>query len=179
MQFCDSGSPEKDRYLLLQEVLNIINRDKFRKDVSLAPWSIVDVFTDVEDKLYAFHSLFNTILQDHAPFKTIKVRGKPNPCVTDNIRGLMRTRDHWRKKAKKTNDALAWSAYRNFRNEVKREIKLAEKEFVANQIQKSPNNVNNIWKAIRTCIPKKSSSTHSFTKDEKIIASEFNQFFAL
>jgi hypothetical protein len=81
----------------------------------------------------------------------------------------MRTRDHWRKKAKKTNDVLAWSAYRNFRNEVKREIRLAEKEFVANQIQNSPNNVNNIWKAIRTCIPKKSSSTRTFTKDEKII----------
>jgi hypothetical protein len=119
--------PRKNPVFITTRSFKHYQPDKFRKDVSLAPWSIVDVFTDVEDKLYAFHSLFNPILEDHAPFKTIKVCGKPNPCVTDNIRGLMRTRDHWRKKAKKTNDVLAWSAYRNFRNEVKREIRHAEK----------------------------------------------------
>ena len=87
----------------------------FNSDVSLAPWSIVDVFDDVEDKLYAFDVLFNEILDRHAPVKTFKARGKPNPCVTDNIRGLMKTRDNWHKKAKKTNDPLSWTAYRYFR----------------------------------------------------------------
>ena len=62
----------------------------FNSDVSLAPWSIVDVLDDVEDKLYAFDLLFNEILGDHVPVKTFKARGKPNPCVTDNIRGLMK-----------------------------------------------------------------------------------------
>ena len=71
----------------------------FNSDVSLAPWSIVDVFDDVEDKLYAFDLLFTEIFDRHAPVKTFKARGKPNPCVTDNIRGLMKTRDDWRKKA--------------------------------------------------------------------------------
>lgn len=87
----------------------------FNSDVSLAPWSIVDVFDDVEDKLYAFDLLFTEIFDRHAPVKTFKARGKPNPCVTDNIRGLMKTRDDWRKKAKKTNDPLSWTAYRYFR----------------------------------------------------------------
>ena len=109
-----------------------------------APWSIVDVFDDVEDKLYAFDLLFTEILDRHAPVKTFKARGKPNPCVTDNIRGLMKTRDDWRKKAKKTNDPLSWTAYRYFRQEVKREIRIAEKEFVDEQIQRNPNNTNNM-----------------------------------
>ena len=63
----------------------------FNSDVSLAPWSLVDVFDDVEDKLSAFDLLFNEILGRHAPVKTFKARGKLNPCVTDNIRGLMKT----------------------------------------------------------------------------------------
>jgi len=131
----------------------------FNNDVSLAPWSIVDVFDDVEDKLYAFDLLFTEILDRHAPVKTFKARGKPNPCVTDNIPGLMKTRDDWRKKAKKTNDPLSWTTYRYFRQEVKREIRIAEQEFVAKQIQRNPNNyTNNIWKAIRHCIPNKSTS---------------------
>ena len=120
--------------------------------------SIVDVFDDVEAKLYAFDLLFNEILDRHAPVKTFKARGKPNPCVTDNIRGLMKTRDNWRKKAKKTNDPLSWTAYMYFRQNVKREIRIAEQEFVPEQIQKNPNNTNNIWKAIRHCIPNISTS---------------------
>ena len=149
----------------------------FSNDVSLAPWSIVDVFDDVEDKIYAFDSLFTEILDRHAPVKTFKARCKPNPCVTDNIRGLMKTRDDWRKKAKKTNDPLSWTAYRYFRQEVKREIRIAEREFVAEQIQRNPNNTNNIWKAIRQCVPNKSTSQRTFSKSVKSVADEFNQFF--
>ena len=72
--------------------------------------------------------LFNDILDEHEPVTTIKIRGRPNPCVTNEIRELMRTRDHWKKIARKTKDPLAWSAYKNFSKEVKREIRLAERE---------------------------------------------------
>ena len=78
------------------------NPNVFYNDVCQAPWSIihVDTFYDVEDKLYAFNSLFNEILDQHAPLKTFRVCGKPNPVVTENIRGLMKARDYWRRKAK-------------------------------------------------------------------------------
>ena len=73
---------------------------------------MIDVFTDIDDKVNAFNTMFNDILDQHAPVKTIKVKGKPNPCVDENIRtrALMKTRDHWHKHAKRTNDPLAWSA---------------------------------------------------------------------
>ena len=153
------------------------NREAFYNDVALAPWSVVDSFGDVEDKLYAFNSLFNEILDQHAPIKTFKVRRRPNPCVTENIRGLMKTRDKWRKRAKKTNDPNVWAVYKNVKREVRNEIRIAEREFINDQIQKDPNSTNNIWKAIRLCIPKKSPSQRVFSKDDKTVADEFNQFF--
>ena len=61
--------------------------------MSAAPWSVVDTFDDVEDKLNAFHLVFNQILDLHAPIKNVKVRSPPNPYVTDEIIFLMRTRD--------------------------------------------------------------------------------------
>jgi len=70
----------------------------------------------------------------------------------------MKTRDDWRKEARKRNDPMAWTAYRNLRQEVKREIKIAEREFFTEQIQRNPGNTNNIWKAIRQIIPRKSKS---------------------
>ena len=153
------------------------NSQAFNNDVALAPWSIVDAFDDVEDKLHAFNSLFNDILDKHAPIKTFKIRGRPNPCVTENIRELMKTRDRWRKRAKETNDPEAWIEYKNLKHKVRSEIRLAEREFIKDQINKNPNNTNNIWKAIRLCIPNKSSSQTIFSKDDKTVANDFNQFF--
>ena len=89
----------------------------------------------------------------------------------------MKTRDQWKKRAKETNDPNAWATYKNFKHEVRNEIRTAEREFINNQIQKNPNNTNNIWKAIRFCIPNKSSSQRVFSKDDKTVADEFNQFF--
>ena len=145
--------------------------------MSLVSWPIVDIIDSVDNKLFAFDILFNDILEQHAPVKSFKIRGKQNPCVTDNIRGLMKIRDKCHKEAKKTNDPLAWRTYKFFRQEVKREIRIAEGDFVAEQIQKNPNNTNNIWKTIRHCIPNKSKSQRVFSKDDNLVADEFNKFF--
>ena len=67
------------------------NREAFLKDILQAPWSVIDVFTDIDDKVNAFNTMFNDILDQHAPIKTIKVKGKPNPCVDENKRSLSQT----------------------------------------------------------------------------------------
>ena len=35
------------------------------------------IMDDVEDRLHAFNLLFNGVLDQHTPIKTIKVRGRP------------------------------------------------------------------------------------------------------
>ena len=99
--------------------------------------------------------------------KKIKLRIRPNPCVTDEIRFLIRTNDYWRKIARKSNDRLDWAAYKNFKWEVKRKLRLAEREHVENQIRNNPNNPRCVWKTIRSCIPRKSVKKKSsiFRKD--------------
>ena len=44
-------------------------------------------------------------------------------------------------------------------------------------LRSNPNSTNNIWKAICLCIPTISSSQRVFSKDDKTVADEFNQFF--
>ena len=98
---------------------------EFLKDVATSPWSVLEIFDDPDDKLFAFNVLFNDVLDKHAAVKTILIRGRPNPYVTEEIRALMRTRDEWKRAFKKTKDPLAWSAYKNFSREVKHEIGMA------------------------------------------------------
>ena len=154
------------------------DHQEFLRDMSSVPWSVVDCFDDVEDRLDAFNLLFNEVLDRHAPIRKIKVRNRPNPFVTDEIRGLMKTRDKWCKEARKTKDPLAWDVYKSLRQEVKRKLKIAEREYVAEQIKQNPNNPRCIWKTIRSCIPKKSRNQRTFSKDDKSVANEFNTFFS-
>ena len=65
------------------------NPEAFQYDMSFAPWSVLEIFDDVDDKLHAFDLLFNEILDHHAPIRLIKLRGKPNPCITEETRELI------------------------------------------------------------------------------------------
>ena len=170
-------SRPKTTYVTTRSLKNY-NPDAFQLDMSCAPWSVVEVFDDVDDKLRAFDLLFNEILNHQAPIRSIKVRGKPNPCITEEIRELMKSRNVWRKTAHRTNDPHAWSTYKNLTHQVRKSIRAAESEFIKDQIQNNPRNTNCIWKAIRLCIPKRSVSPKVYSKEDKIVADTFNNFFA-
>ena len=81
--------------------------DSFVQDIFNVPWAVMDDLDDIEDRLNAFHILFNTILDKHASIKHVKLRTRPNPFVTDEIKVLMQTRDDWRRLAVKTNNSNA------------------------------------------------------------------------
>ena len=167
----------KPTYISTRSFKNF-KKDAFLANISGAPWSLIDIVEDTEDKLVTFNSLFYQILDQRAPVKIIKQRARPNSFINDNIRSLTRTRDYWQWLARQTNDPAIWSGYRNFKGEVKREIRLAQREFVEEQIKQNPNDVGSIWKTIRSWIPKKPANIKSFTKDEQTVANEFNRFLS-
>ena len=115
----------------------------------------------------AFDLLFNEILDHHAPIRSIKVHGKPNPCITEETRELIKSRTYWRKIARRTNNPADWSTYKNLKHQVRKLIRAAESEFVKDQIQNNPRNTNCIWKAIRLCLPKRSVTPKVYSKDDK------------
>ena len=130
-------------------------------------WCNGDCFDDIDDTLYAINTLFNEVLDKHSPIRKVKIRGRPSPYITDEIRELMKSRDRWRKIARRTSNPDAWA---------KREIRSAERAFAADQITSNPINSSQLWKTIRSFIPK-SGSVRSFSKDDRTVANDFNRFF--
>ena len=151
------------------------DHDTFIEDLANVPFHIVNLFDDPDDQVHAFNCLFQYVLNNHAPIKQIKIHSRPNPFVSTEIKGLMNTRDMWHKKAMKTNDKLHWN--RHFRQEVKREIRLAEKEHVRSEIQKSNGNTNSIWKVLNRYIPRKNTPLAT-VENPLLLANEFNEFHA-
>lgn len=98
------------------------NMEQFCKDLALVPFHIMSVFDDSDDQVNTFNTLFTDILDAHAPLKRTKIKTRPNPFVTPEIRQLMKTCYKWHKKGIKTNDCLCWSAFKFVRQEVKWEL---------------------------------------------------------
>ncbi|KAL9950470.1 hypothetical protein ACROYT_G042968 [Oculina patagonica] len=91
------------------------------------------------------------------------------------IKQLMKTRDTWHKSAKRTNDRLHWNAFKFFRQEVKREIRMAEKAHVRTELHNSKGNTNAIWKIINRCLPRKGAPLK--TENPLILSKKFNEFY--
>ena len=72
---------------------------------------------------------------------------------------------------------LHLNAYRHFRQEVKREIRLAEKEHVHSEILKSSGKTNSIWKILNRYIPRKNTPLATF-ENLLLLANRFNEFYA-
>lgn len=109
--------------------------------------------------------------------RIIKLRGRPNPCITDGSKELMKVRDYRRSLARRTGDPGPRAEYKNLKCKVKREIRQTEREYAADQIKSNPNNSSCLLKTIRSSIPKKSASERSYSRDDTTLANEFNRFF--
>ena len=151
------------------------DRDNFLVDLSRVPFHMVYFFESLDDQVDAFNCLFLEVLDVYAPFKRIKIKSRPNPFITQEIKQLMKTRDLWHKTAKRTSDRLHWNAYRFFRQEVKREIRLAEKAYVRTELQNSKGNSNAIWKVINRCLPRKGAPLK--TENPLSLSKTFNEFY--
>ena len=138
---------------------------------------MVEFFNNLDDRVYPFNCLFLEALNDHAPIKRIRIKSKPNPFISPEIKQLMNTRDAWHKSAIKSCDKLHWNAYRFFRQKVKREIRLAEMEHVRSELRNTNGNTNSIWKIINRVIPNQNSSSLMTVEDYFALANNFNEFY--
>ena len=151
--------------------------DSFCEDLSLVPRHLVYFFDDIDSQVETFNSLFLDVLDQHAPIKRLKIKSRSNPFITPEIKQLMKTRDRWHRKAIQTNDKLCWNGYRFFRQEMKRELRLAEKIHVRNEIANGRGNTNATWKILNRCMSRGTVKRPSTLEDHETLANTFNMYF--
>ena len=80
--------------------------------------------TNVDQLWHDFKSAFVSVADRHAPIIQRRVRGIDNcPWLNKEIKSVMRQRDYFHSKARKTNDSEDWPSYRCHRNSVSNAIK--------------------------------------------------------
>ena len=102
------------------------------QDIVHIPWDTMNLIDEsVDNSLDAFNDLLLACLDDHAPIKTVKIRHKPNPFITEDIKDLMKVRDRLHKRARRTGMREDWEVFKELRNRV---LRKAEREYYNQQI---------------------------------------------
>ena len=140
--------------------------------------NVIHEFDDVNDKVLIFDNLLKRILDMHSPLITVKIKNRPCPFVTSEIKNMMENRDDLHRIFLNTRQQIDWVAFVISRKKVKSALRQAEKSYYTSETLKNKNNVGSLWKIIKNCIPSKERNTLTYTKDPSMIADEFNHYFA-
>ena len=162
------------------------NVDIINNELLNADWKSV---YDSNCPVHALKNLMSILVETlnrHAPFITKRVKGKPSPWLTVEVKRHMNVRDQLKRKAKKSGKQSDWIAYnreRNFGNEIKR----AKRSYFNTELQENVTKPERFWKIIKKLFPtiNKCNTTPNAFKIDKVqttnksrISEEFCRFFS-
>ena len=139
--------------------LSRYNKELFRNDLRQIDWStILDPLSENPNEMAsAFQEIFELILDMHAPLKKRRVRGEFAPWLNQSIRNLMRERDLAKRAAEKSPEK--WSLYKQLRNKVTKEIRIAVQSHYHGLINENKDNPKKMWQTINNVLDRSSKST--------------------
>ena len=124
-------------------------------------------------------------LNNFCPNITKRVKGKPCPWLSVQLRAHMNERDQLLRKSRKTNSTADVQAYKRKRNLVNYLVRQSKKAYYKDLLRESANNTNSFWKALKQLFPtKKSTNSTTFKINGEVtcckykIANAFCKYFS-
>ena len=171
--------PKPPPTLITHRSFKNFSKSIFEADLSLVPWSIINVFDDPDDKVDTFNSLFMEVLDIHAPLKTVRVKKNPTPWINKTIRREMDRRDRLFRFYHRNPSVASRDIYKAQRNRVVWLQRKAKYEYF-HQLISRKSHPSAIWNTLKLATSSTSSSSNwsSFNSDSASIANTLNGHFA-
>ncbi|CAB4037091.1 Hypothetical predicted protein [Paramuricea clavata] len=119
--------------IMLSQIFNTC----VRKDLEKLSWAIIESFSDRNDMWHTWKTLFNSVLDNHAPVRTKRVRNLDVP----DLKKMMFPVDYLKKRAAKTQSDSAWRAYCTMRNRVNYEIIASKNSYFSHNLEINKGNL--------------------------------------
>ena len=104
-----------------------VDLDLLRTDFAAAPWSICNVFDDLDDATWAWECLYKDIMKSHIHARRVKIRSGSLPWMNSSIRKELDKRYKLLLKAQQTpKGSQAWIDYKKARNYCNKLLRSAE-----------------------------------------------------
>ena len=119
-------------------------------DFLLADWDSLHNCSDVNQMVKKFMEVWTETLDRHCPLRRRRVRHPDCPWLTDNrqLREAMTERDEARSAWKAANTTEAADRYRRLRNEVKKMLSTARRDFLEQQLLKTDRSA--FWRQLKS-----------------------------
>ena len=117
----------------------------------------MDSFDDVNDKLSYWMTLFLSVIDKHAPLMKVRMKTKnqDDDWIDSGLRSLMRTRNYYRKKHRKTCAEQDWHKFKAIRNEVNRRLRVAKSEHFRRVCKDISHQPRSTWRQLNTALERK------------------------
>ena len=101
----------------------------FKEQLSVAPWHVGEIFSEVDDKVYYWQLLMKGIVDEHTPMKRMRVRERDVPYMTTEWKNAIRAKRKATAKYLKNRTQENWDNKQRCRNEATRQRRKAIKNY--------------------------------------------------
>lgn len=125
------------------------NYSSFTDDLHLTDFNQIYYLNDINDKVACFNRLLLDLFELHAPIKTVIIRKRKAPWITENIREMMSLRDKALAKYKKSKLLRDWNSYKDLKNQTNYAITREKKAYLEYSLNNDRGNRKGIWKHLK------------------------------
>ena len=160
---------------------------QLNRDLLDADWTEVYGTNDVNSAWKAFDKITSTLIDIHAPMINKRVKSKPAPWLTVQIKIQMNDWDKLYRQYRKSKLDCDWRAYHDKRNQVNMMLLKARSNYNKDLLRESSNDSDKFWKSLKSIYPTSSKGNQQCKSfdingenctDAKQIANGFRSFFS-
>ena len=149
-------------------------------------WDRYQIISNVHDAWAFLHSEFTKIIDKHAPFKTIKIKGSHLPWISADLISTFKLRDKAWAVYRRTRDPADWEQYRLLRNKSKILTRNFKSNYYNESLTNDYKNTKQFWKKIKTLTNAPDKTAHhtqlkvndTILHNPLLVAQAFNQHFS-
>ena len=139
--------------------LKNFNEAGFLRDLCIIDWNRVTTHNNPNEMWDFWKHLLASVIDKHAPFRTIRVKNKRSPWITNELLREIRKRDFLKNKAASTNDPSIWKQFKDARNKANNSVKKAKRKYFSENLDANKSDPRNTWRLINELQSQQSKST--------------------
>ena len=137
------------RYVRKRVFKNFVDKD-FQHAVQQISWWDLYTCEDPDKAAEILTSKLTSFLDQMAPVRTIQVRAKYAPWLSDNTKHLMKERNEAQKVASETKNLDDYRLYKSLRNQATAKMRQEKKAWERFKLNSTKNDPSTLWKNVKT-----------------------------
>jgi len=143
------GLPPNGPKVITYRSMKHFKEHDFMISVKDAPFHVGEIFDDVNDQMWYFQKVFESVVEQHAPTKVKKIKAQQVPFMNSELRKAINRKAALRKKYYTYKTQNSWESYKKQRNLVNKLKRKAKQEYFNKQCNNNLINNQSFWKTVK------------------------------